>query len=67
MPNLRGDQVIILLAQHSLLRHIPVIALTSDESVETEVELTRIGATAVIQKSKDPRILCAHIDRLFVS
>lgn len=42
---------------------IPLIALSSDEEVETEVQLLRAGVDAFVSKSVDPRILSAHIER----
>lgn len=64
MPDLNGRQVVELLTNNRYFSSIPIIALTSDERTETEIALVKSGAAVLLPKSKDPRVLCAHVDRL---
>lgn len=64
MPGVNGLEFIRQLKSESLWKQIPVIALTSDESSETELSLLDVGADAFVSKTKDPRILCVHAKRL---
>lgn len=64
MPGVGGVELIQKLKDNISLKHIPIIALTSDESQQTEVDILEAGADAFVIKSKDPRILCFHLKRL---
>ena len=46
------------------LRGIPVLILSSDESIETKIKAITSGAEAFISKTEDPRLLSAHISRI---
>ena len=64
MPGINGLEFIRLIKEDANWKCIPVIALTSDESSETELSLLGVGADAFVPKTKDPRILCMHAKRL---
>jgi CheY-like chemotaxis protein len=64
MPELNGKEFVRLLKSDPRLSLIPVIMLTSDDGVDVEVSALETGADALISKSKDPRVLCAHVTRL---
>jgi DNA-binding response OmpR family regulator len=42
----------------------PIIHLTSDDSTELEIQALNRGAVAIISKSRDPRVLLAHLNRI---
>jgi CheY-like chemotaxis protein len=64
MPGMNGCEFIRLLKEDPRLSSIPIIVLTSDDGIESEVSALRIGADSLISKSKDPRVLIAHVLRL---
>lgn len=64
MPKMNGSEFIQSLKKSPRLQNIPVIMLTSDDGVEAEISMLELGADALISKSKDPRVLCAHVARL---
>jgi CheY-like chemotaxis protein len=64
LPGIPGETIVKMLKNHPLYQSIPIIMLSSDTTPESELDLIRAGAVAYIPKSKDPRILCAHIERM---
>jgi len=64
MPGIHGATIIKMLREDDRYSDIPIIMLTSDDRPETELALLTAGAHAFLPKSKDPRILCAHIERV---
>ncbi len=63
MPGMDGYDFVRRLRANAAGREVPLIALTSDDEVETEIRLIRAGVSAFVSKSADPRILCAHVER----
>lgn len=57
MPQMNGMEFIKRLKSQEVYKEIPLIILTSDEDVETELELLKHGADAFLSKSQDPRLL----------
>ncbi|NDC38963.1 MAG: response regulator [Proteobacteria bacterium] len=66
MPGTPGFEVVKMVRASEQYRDLPVIMLTSDTDIETEVRLLNSGADAFVSKSEDPRVLCAHVHRLLV-
>jgi CheY-like chemotaxis protein len=62
MPHISGFEV--LEKSLALGLNIPIIILTSDESIESEIAAVHRGAALVLKKSHDPRVLVAHIERM---
>lgn len=61
MPDIGGFEVIKFLQADERWRKIPVIFLTADRSVETEVECFRVGAFDFISKPFEPQIMMSRI------
>lgn len=66
MPEVGGYEVVRLLRGADEYRELPLIMLTSDADIETEIRLINSGADVFLLKSADPRVLCAHVHRLLV-
>lgn len=64
MPEMNGVEFVQRLRTQESLQDIPLVILTSDDSTETEVHLTEIGADGYLRKSDDPRLLAARVKRL---
>jgi DNA-binding response OmpR family regulator len=64
MVEMSGYDFIRRLRATRVGRNVPVIALSSADDVETELQMLRAGVAAFISKGADPRILGAHIERL---
>jgi CheY-like chemotaxis protein len=64
MPRMDGAEMLREIRSMPELQDIPVVMLTSDNEMETEIELLESGADAFVAKNEDPRILCAHVKRL---
>lgn len=60
MPEIGGFEVMETLQEDSRLKKIPVIFLTADRSVETEIECFRVGANDYISKPFEPNILLSR-------
>lgn len=60
MPEIGGFEVMETLQKDPRWRKIPVIFLTADRSVETEVECFRVGANDYISKPFEPNILLSR-------
>lgn len=66
MPSVPGFEVVRIVRESDEYQDIPIVMLTSDSDIETEVRLLNGGADAFVSKSDDPRKLCAHVHRLLV-
>jgi hypothetical protein len=66
MPGTPGFEVVKMVRGAEQYRELPIVMLTSDTDIETEVRLLNSGADAFVSKSEDPRVLCAHVHRLLV-
>jgi len=64
MPRMNGSEFVREMKADPQLASIPILMLTSDEGVDTEVSALELGVDVLIGKSRDPRVLCAHISRL---
>lgn len=64
MPRMDGAEMLRAIRSMPEFADIPVVMLTSDNEMETEVALLESGADAFVAKNEDPRILCAHVKRL---
>lgn len=64
MPGMGGREFVRRLRERLAAGDIPVVMLTSDDSLETEIELLGVGADIFFSKSEDPRRLAAYIERL---
>lgn len=63
MPEMNGFEFLRQLRKLPDFCGTPVIMLTSDEDLETELRALGDGADAFVPKSRDPRVLYAHIER----
>ena len=61
MPEISGFEVMKALQTDERWRKIPVIFLTADRSVETEIECFRVGAFDFISKPFEPQIMMSRI------
>jgi CheY-like chemotaxis protein len=64
MPGMSGLDFVRRLRATAAGELVPVIMLTSDDDIETELRLLGAGADAFVAKSADPRLLCVQIERL---
>ena len=64
MPRMNGSDFVRCMKADPALSSIPILMLTSDEDAETEVSVLELGVDVLVGKSRDPRVLCAHISRL---
>jgi len=64
MPVMNGFEFVKRLRAEAGWQNVPVVMLTSDNDVETELRLLGDGADAFIAKNEDPRVLCLHVKRL---
>lgn len=64
MPRMSGSELVRAMKADPQFAHIPILMLTSDEGADTEVSALELGVDVLVGKSRDPRILCAHISRL---
>lgn len=63
MPEMSGDEIVHKARRELKLADLPIIMLTAEDDVETELSLIDGGADLFISKSADPRVLVAHIRR----
>lgn len=61
MPEIGGYEVMRTLQEDARYRKIPVMFLTADRSVETEVECFRVGAYDFVTKPFEPQIMLSRI------
>ena len=64
MPVMNGFEFVKRLRAEAGWGDVPVVMLTSDDDVETELRLLGDGADAFIAKNEDPRVLCMHVKKL---
>jgi len=64
MPGMSGLDFVRRLRATGAGEFVPIIMLTSDDDIETELRLLGAGADAFVAKSADPRLLCVQIERL---
>lgn len=64
MPGMSGSEFVQALRSDAKARSIPVIVLTSDSDIETELRLLGGGADVFVSKSADPRLLAVHVEKL---
>lgn len=62
MPDLNGHQVLAQLKNNQFTRHIPVIFITSYNSVEDQLLCLREGAVDFIAKPLQPDIVAARVN-----
>ncbi|MCB0333745.1 MAG: response regulator [Bdellovibrionales bacterium] len=63
MPSMNGHEFIKAFRAQDQFTATPLIMLTSDDDVETELSTVEAGADAFLQKNEDPRKLCAYVSR----
>jgi CheY-like chemotaxis protein len=64
MPEMNGHEFIKRLRSIDEFSLKPVIMLTSDQDIETELTFVSYGVDAFLAKSDDPRLLIGHIKRI---
>lgn len=64
MPHLSGDEFAARVRRMAALETIPLLLLTSDRSIETELKALEIGVDLFLSKSEDPRLIAAYAKRL---
>lgn len=64
MPGMSGLDFVRRFRATAAGEAVPIIMLTSDDDIETELRLLGAGADAFVAKSADPRLLCVQIERL---
>jgi len=64
LPAKGGDDLIAAVRAMPHLEHVGILVLTSDDSCDAELKTIQLGADAFIGKNQDPRILCAHVERI---
>jgi CheY-like chemotaxis protein len=64
MPRMNGVEFVTRLRALERFKSVPTLVLTSDIDTELELEVLRVGADLLLPKTVDPRILCAHAERL---
>jgi CheY-like chemotaxis protein len=63
MPDLNGDEFGRRVRANELLARTPLMLLTSDRALETELAALQAGADVVLAKSEDPRIIVGYLRR----
>ena len=64
MPEMRGDEFLMLLKQDELFRQIPVIMLSSEDSISERIRLLESGAEDYIVKPFNPMELKLRVKKL---
>lgn len=64
MPIMNGREFLSHIKGDKRFNEIPVLVLTSDDDTDAELQLLQFGADAFVSKTKDPRVLTSHIQRL---
>lgn len=64
MPVMNGHEFLDRLRHRELCVHVPVLMLTSDLDIETELTFVSYGVEAFIAKSDDPRLVIGHLRRV---
>ena len=63
MPHMRGNEFLYYLKGNELLKHIPVVMLSSEESTTERIHLLEAGAANYILKPFNPLELRARIKK----
>lgn len=64
MPVMNGYEFVDRLRQRERFMQLPVLMLTSDLDIETELTFVSYGVEAFLAKSDDPRLLIGHLRRV---
>ena len=64
MPSMHGLEFLKRLRLDLKAAGLPVIMLTSDDELETQIKLVESGADVFLAKSTHPRVLEAHVRRI---
>lgn len=64
MPEMRGDEFLMLLKQDEIFRQIPVIMLSSEDSTSERIRLLESGADDYIVKPFNPMELKLRVKKL---
>lgn len=64
LPSLSGFELVRLLRRQTNTRQIPIIMLTAEEDISTQVRLIEAGVNVYLSKSQDPQLLCAHVRQI---
>lgn len=64
MPEMNGIEFIKAVRADARFEDLSCIMLTSDDDVETEIRLLSLGADVFLKKNQDPRVFCAHVERI---
>jgi len=64
MPIMNGVEFVQIMKSQDLTRHIPIILLSSKNSIESQIEGLEVGADAYLNKPFHPRHLEAIIESL---
>lgn len=62
MPHVGGVELIKTIKGYNA--NLPIIALTSDENTDSEISLIRAGASAIVNKQDDPKLLFVWMQKL---
>ena len=62
MPGVNGREFVYNIKQESLYESIPILMLTSDDHIETELSLLSLGVDTFVSKSLDPLKLVEKIE-----
>lgn len=62
MPNISGLEIARLLRQQSKYDYVPIIFLTSDDDINTKLEVLECGADDVIPKNTPPNIIVQQVN-----
>lgn len=63
MPDLNGDEFARRVRANALFAGTPLMLLTSDRALETELAALQAGADVVLAKSEDPRLIVGYLRR----
>jgi len=66
MPHVSGDEFAVLMRRICALKKTPLMLLTSDRAIETELRALEAGADLFLAKSEDPRLIAGYAKRLLV-
>ncbi|MCB0329433.1 MAG: response regulator [Bdellovibrionales bacterium] len=64
MPDMSGSQFVREFKSLPGFEDVAIFMLTSDEEIDSEVDAIRLGVEAYLRKNEDPRLLCAHVERV---
>lgn len=67
LPHIDGFEVIDMLRQHAETCQTPILILTSDDSVQSQVKAEAVGGDAYLIKPVNPHQLADMVDALLVS